>query len=240
MCKEFPTVLFSSIAESDDDTKCVELIKVVREQCKDKANATLGIAGYPNVGKTALQATLNKFLLAKKDQDEYKGLKLLENVGVVFGQDNPNSVILKNVKYPDDLSDPYVPVHAIIKRVPKHELLLTYEIADFANTQEFLASVAALKKNFLKGGLPDYDSTAKMVLNDWIAGKIKYHQDLNMEEDDEKDDAYEVPSEMDSSDMEDEEKGKKGKKGEKEKKGKDDEDEEFGEDAGDSEDSEKK
>lgn len=98
----------------------------------------------------------------------------------------PNSLILKSAKSPEDLADPFVHVHALTKNVPKHELLLLYEIADFSNTQDFLSQIAKKKGRYLKKGIPDYDSAAKLVLNDWLSGFIRYSEDCPYEEDKEK------------------------------------------------------
>lgn len=100
--------------------------------------------GFPNVGKSSFITCLKNF--QAKPETNCKKIKLHDNPGVIFAEEAPNSLILKSVKSPEDLEDPFVHVHSLTKKVPKHELLLLYEIADFANTQEFLAQVAKKKE----------------------------------------------------------------------------------------------
>jgi ribosome biogenesis GTPase A len=151
----------------------------LQELSKDKKQS-VGVIGYPNVGKSTFIASLKNYL--SKPETDCKNIKLQEEAGVIFGEDKTNSLMLKTVKSPDDLDDPFVHVHALTKRVPKHELLLLYEIADFANTEEFLAQVAKKKGRYLKRGVPDYDSAAKLILNDWLSGFIPYSEDCPYED----------------------------------------------------------
>lgn len=72
---------------------------------------------------------------------------------------------------------------------------MLYKISDFKNTTEFLCNLAqakgkikkvktlSLKSTFknthvffykLQGGAPNLDTAARMVIQDWNAGKIKY------------------------------------------------------------------
>ena len=177
--KEVPTVLFSSVSEDQEtlQQQTAELCRRICELGEEKDEITVGVVGYPKVGKKSLLAVLSKHL-----SNETKKIKLLPRPGVAFAAAATNSVIVKHVADPEDLTDPYVPVHALIKKVPKNEMLMLYEIADYKNTQEFLANVATKAGHLLKGGAPDYDQTARMVLNDWITGKIKYYQECEESE----------------------------------------------------------
>ena len=170
-----PTVAFSSV--DNKPAASIELLKRAQELCKGKENVKICAIGYPNLGKKSVVSALNNFLLNDPTKEEFKNIKVLETVGVVFGQNETNAITIKNVTDPDDLSDPYVSVHSIIKKADKNDILLLYEIAEYANTQEFLANVAAKKGFALKGGIPDYDITAKTVLRDWISGKIRYYEE---------------------------------------------------------------
>ena len=44
-----------------------------------------------------------------------------------------------------------------------------------ANVEDFLAQLAALSGKLLKGGDPDLNTAAKMVLQDWQRGKLPYY-----------------------------------------------------------------
>eukprot|EP01022_Parablepharisma_sp_SALTPOND_P027725 TRINITY_DN675_c0_g1_i10.p3 TRINITY_DN675_c0_g1~~TRINITY_DN675_c0_g1_i10.p3 ORF type:complete len:353 (-),score=76.26 TRINITY_DN675_c0_g1_i10:6119-7177(-) len=168
LSKELPTGIFNAMLESEE--QCLELFKKVEKACKKTTTPIkVGVVGYPNVGKRSVLKAL-KTAVPKKFQ-------LIEKTGTALGKKEPNSLIIKMVAELADLGDPYVPVHALIKKVPKDDMLLHYEIPDYTNTQEFLAYVARKEGFLLKGGLPDYDAAARKVLNDWVQGKIRYYQE---------------------------------------------------------------
>ena len=62
----------------------------------------------------------------------------------------------------------------ILGKVNKSQLLIQYEIADFTTTTEFLTNVAFRRGKLGKGGIPDLQSAAKLILQDWNAGRIQY------------------------------------------------------------------
>merc|ERR1712198_76211 len=59
-------------------------------------------------------------------------------------------------------------------RVPRQHLMLHYGVATFSDTAEFLAKLAISSGKLKKGGVPDRNLAARIVLQDWNSGKIKY------------------------------------------------------------------
>merc|ERR1719192_2987023 len=59
-------------------------------------------------------------------------------------------------------------------RVPREHLMLQYGIGSFSDASEFLAKLAISLGKLRKGGVPDRETAARMVLGDWNTGKIKY------------------------------------------------------------------
>merc|ERR1712130_427625 len=74
----------------------------------------------------------------------------------------------------ESLADPITPVVAIMGRVPREHLMLQYGIGTFSDASEFLAKLAISLGKLRKGGVPDREMAARMVLADWNSGKIKY------------------------------------------------------------------
>merc|ERR1719507_44596 len=52
--------------------------------------------------------------------------------------------------------------------------MLQYGIADYEDTNEFLSLIGRSMGRLKKGGVPDQIVAARIVLNDWNCGKIKY------------------------------------------------------------------
>ena len=103
-------------------------------------------------------------------------IKLLDSPGLVLASGNMSdaSVALRNAIKVETLEDPITPVVAIIGRVPRPHLMLHYCISSFTDTAEFLAKLAIKGGKLKKGGVADRNLAARMVLNDWNTGKIKY------------------------------------------------------------------
>ena len=55
-----------------------------------------------------------------------------------------------------------------------HFVLFQYGIAEYEGTHEFLSLVARSMGRLKKGGIPDQTVAARIILNDWNCGKIKY------------------------------------------------------------------
>ena len=66
-------------------------------------------------------------------------------------------------------------VDAILQRCRSNQLLALYKIPSFETTHDFLALVARKQGKLQKGGIPDYEAAARVVLHDWNSGRIKYY-----------------------------------------------------------------
>lgn len=79
------------------------------------------------------------------------------------------SVRVENVEYPAQ----YIPT--VLKRVQPKYLQRTYELKEPAtDAVTFLEIICRKSGRLLKGGEADIDGAAKMVLNDWIRGKLPW------------------------------------------------------------------
>lgn len=168
------------------------LIQLLKNYCrndssqrKDKHSIIVGVIGFPNVGKSSLINSIKRSRVAgtgnlpgvtKGIQEIYldKDISLLDCPGVILSKDNADSLILRNVIKIEDLDDPVTPCEALVMRVNRKELLREYKIPNFNTINEFLASVSRKTGKLSKGGIPDVNAAAKIVLRDWNNGKISY------------------------------------------------------------------
>lgn len=51
----------------------------------------------------------------------------------------------------------------------------TYQVDSWTDSLDFLSKVAQRSGKLLKGGEPDVNTISKMVLNDWVRGKIPFY-----------------------------------------------------------------
>ncbi|XP_023936909.2 guanine nucleotide-binding protein-like 3 homolog [Bicyclus anynana] len=153
-----------------------------------KTSITVGVVGLPNVGKSSIINSLNRSKacnvgstpgVTKQMQTVQidSKIKILDSPGIVFhaGAESDATVALKNALKVGSLKDPVTPATAILQRAHKHTLVALYCIPEFNTPQEFFASVASRMGRYKKGGVPDQDAAARILLNDWNTGKVRYY-----------------------------------------------------------------
>ncbi|KAK4687403.1 nuclear GTP-binding protein, partial [Tremellales sp. Uapishka_1] len=161
------------------------------------SSLTVGVIGYPNVGKSSLINSLKRSkacgVAAMPGKTRVvqevaldKGVKILDCPGVVledFGRDTEGEearkrqaeVMLRNCVKAELVEDPTAPVQVILERVDPELLQKLYSIPAFTDMRDFLIKIALTRGRLGKGGIPDLHGSAISVLRDWNSGKIPFH-----------------------------------------------------------------
>ncbi|EIW66595.1 hypothetical protein TREMEDRAFT_65463 [Tremella mesenterica DSM 1558] len=184
----FPCMPFKSSTQSQRHNLSQAAIPLAQP-----TSTTVGVVGYPNVGKSSLINSLKRSracaVAAMPGKTRVvqevaldKGVKLLDCPGVVLeefskeeGEKKKAEMMLRNCIKAELVEDPIVPVEVILDKVGPEILCKMYDIPPYSDVREFLIRVALTRGRLGKGGIPDLDAAAVSVLRDWNTGKIPYY-----------------------------------------------------------------
>jgi nuclear GTP-binding protein len=193
------------------------LISLLRQFSKlhaDKKQISVGVVGYPNVGKSSVINTLISKVSCKvaplpgeTKNWQYialmKRIFLIDSPGVVVdaANDTEEDAVLKGVVRAERLPEPTDFIDAILGKVKRKHMAAAYGIPEkgegtWKDSMDLLEKIAVKSGRLLKGGGPDTHAISINVINDFQRGKLPY---------------YEAPPELKVG--EEETAGAKGKKG---------------------------
>lgn len=192
----YPTIAFhASPNHSFGKGSLIQLLRQFSQLHSDKKQISVGFVGYPNVGKSSVINTLKsgKVCRVAPVPGETKvwqyitltrRIYLIDCPGVVptSANDSQTSTVLKGVLRVEALPVPSEHIPALMSRVKPLYLSRTYGIAlpdpdDPSRSwdpEQFLDTLARMKGRLLKGGEPDVDGVAKIILSDWVRGRIPF------------------------------------------------------------------
>lgn len=184
---EHPTLAFhSSITNPYGKGALITLLRQFSKLHADKKQISVGLIGYPNVGKSSIINTLKKKkvcntapLAGETKVWQYVSLMrkiyLVDCPGIVPpSHETDTDMVLKGAVRTEYLEIPTDYISPILERVKRDYIVKTYQVDDWDTPEIFLETLARRSGKLLKGGEPDVNTVAKMVLNDWQRGKIPY------------------------------------------------------------------
>ncbi|EJD54563.1 NGP1NT-domain-containing protein [Auricularia subglabra TFB-10046 SS5] len=192
LSQRYPTLAFhASTHHSFGKGALISLLRQFSTLHSDKKQISVGLLGYPNVGKSSVINTLKsgKACNVAPVPGETKvwqyvhltrRIFLIDCPGIVSAAkgDSRTDTVLKGVVRVEALPSPSEHVPALLERVKPIYLARTYNLtlpeSGRWEAEAFLDELARAKGRLLKGGEPDIEGAAKIVLSDWVRGRIPY------------------------------------------------------------------
>jgi nuclear GTP-binding protein len=164
------------------------LMQLLKNYCRSKdikTAITVGIIGYPNVGKSSLINSMKRsravgvsatagFTKCMQEIVLDRKIKLIDSPGVVFEDSDTAGNTLRNCLNVESMADPVPAVQVLLTRCKPEQLMKLYDIEEAwgDNVVSFLGQLARKKGKLVRTGIADINGAAKLVLQDWNSGKI--------------------------------------------------------------------
>lgn len=187
LSSEHPTLAFhSSITNPYGKGALINLLRQFGKLHQDKKQISVGLIGFPNVGKSSIINTMkakkvcNVAPLAGETKVwQYvtlmRKIYLVDCPGIVPpSHESATDMVLKGAVRTEYLKNPADYIMPLLERVKREYMCRTYLVENWSTPEEFMEQVARRTGKLLKGGEPDVNTVAKMILNDWQRGKIPY------------------------------------------------------------------
>jgi len=189
LSREHPTLAFhASVNHSFGKGALINVLRQLKKLHADKKSISVGIVGYPNVGKSSVINTLRgkKVVNVAPVPGEtkvwqyvtlYRQIFLVDCPGVVHqGEcDSEADAVLKGVVRVESLGDTavdYIP--PLLARVSPDALRRAYGVSTWADGDDFCEKLARRSGKLLKKGEPDVTNVARAMLSDFQRGKLPW------------------------------------------------------------------
>jgi len=188
-----PTIAFhSSLTHAFGKAALINLLRQFGQLMKERKQISIGVVGYPNVGKSSVINTIK----GKKSCNVapipgetkvwqyikvFKNIFLIDCPGVVVDTagDTESQSVLKGVVRAERLETPEEYIENILSQVQRAHIAAQYDIPvdgedTWTDANDFLERVAKRYGYLLKGGEPNIRTSAISVINDFQRGKLPH------------------------------------------------------------------
>ena len=189
LSKTTPTLAFhASLNNPFGKGALINLLRQFSKLHQDKKQISVGVIGYPNVGKSSVINALMKKKVCKVapipgETKVWQYITLMRRIflidcpGVVYDNagDSEADTVLKGVVRSERLPEPTEFISHILNRVKAQYLQKVYGIVSYKDEWDFLEQLARKTGKLLPKGEPDYNTVSVMVINDFQRGKLPWY-----------------------------------------------------------------
>lgn len=187
LSKEYPTLAYkASVNNPFGKGTLIQLLRQFDNFHKNKKSISVGFIGYPNVGKSSIINSLRRKSVCKVAPIpgetkvwQYitltRRIYLIDCPGIVYNTgDSETDTVLKGVVRAEKLENPDFHIQAILDRTDPAHIIEIYGIKEWKDSEDFLEQMGKKTGKLMKGGDANLNAVAKMVINDWQRGRIRY------------------------------------------------------------------
>ena len=194
LAKDRPTIAFhASLTHAFGKGALISLLRQFGKLHEDKKQISVGVIGYPNVGKSSVINTL----ISKKSCKVapvpgetkiwqyitlFKRISLIDCPGVVVDTagDSETDSVLKGVVRAERLENPEDFVPAVCEKVKREHIAGQYKLTKEEATKwktpmDLMEMIATKSGRLLKGGEPCIRSAAIALINDFQRGRLPHY-----------------------------------------------------------------
>lgn len=184
-----PTLAYhaSSLDRNYGKQSLTNLLRQFARLHPEKKQISVGFVGYPNVGKSSVINTLRSKVVCtvapipgETKVWQYislmKRIYMIDSPGVVPPMEQTKTqVVLKGAVRIESLDTPEDHIPEVLAKAKRDHVINMYGVDPEEGADIFLEALAKKTGRLLKGGIPDISTTAKIVLHDWLRGRIPYY-----------------------------------------------------------------
>jgi nuclear GTP-binding protein len=194
LAKDRPTIAFhASLTHAFGKGALISLLRQFGKLHEDKKQISVGVIGYPNVGKSSVINTL----ISKKSCKVapipgetkiwqyislFKRISLIDCPGVVVDTagDTETDSVLKGVVRAERLENPEDYIDAILEKVKREHIAAQYKLnakgdTTWTDSISLLEMIARRCGRLRKGGDPCIRTSAIMIINDYQRGRLPHY-----------------------------------------------------------------
>ena len=187
LSQEYPTIaMHASITNPFGKSALLNLLRQLSRLHSDKKQISVGFVGYPNVGKSSLINTLMGSIVCQaapvpgetkhwRYVTLFKRVYLIDCPGIVPPNHTDSvSNVLKGAVRIEQLEDPTEYIAPLMAKLRPEYLANQYGIPAWSSPKDFLELLCFRTGKLLKGGDPNLKIGARMVLQDWLQGRLPH------------------------------------------------------------------
>ena len=190
LSREYPTMaMHANMRNPFGKGALIQLLRQFSVLHKDLKQVSVGIIGYPNVGKSSVINTLRKKKVCKVapiagETKVWQYITLMRRIylidcpGVVYNHEETDTeLLLKGAVRVENIPQPDQHIEQVLKCVNSYALSRIYDISEWSDANDFLEKLAFRTGKLFKKAEPDVNTVARMVLNDFQRGRLPYYVD---------------------------------------------------------------